>query len=443
MRTITLDLDAHAAANGLTTKEEIIHSLRQGYTNATQIASLAVTELKSSDPALIEYIDQELSYRFDDLGNCFYDCWSGIKNALMNGSRLATAPTTGDMAGKLLNMPAIILGAGPGVTTRWDAIKASRGSAVLFCCDVMLEPCLARGIVPDYVCTIERVPASFECMAGMDKTGITVLAPPVIESRVVDDYDGRVIWCWRGCGLEIWLDHTVPRLDFGRSCGTQGVAAALLAGCNPVYLVGHDLCMDGEKTHCEDAQATTHGTAKNLDTDEYHQRIPAKSISGRDVTTIRLWGMFKNDIEHIAATNPGHTIINTGDGLAINGTTHGELPMKWGSAVAIPTITRRQKGRDPSELIGLMLADIPVLQQRYREILTADTPDYKKLIISELVNHRTAQAWTEIYASIYVPGLVRLFLDPSQESAIFKRIARTVLCTLEHLEKELHDIQAP
>ncbi len=423
-----IDLDQYAAANGNKTKEDILHSLRQDYMTAVRIASLATTELRSSDPELLAYIDQELSYRFDDLGNCFYDCWTGIKNALMNGSRLATAPTSGDLRGALLNKPAIILGAGPGVTPRWDLIKASRGKAVLFACDVMLEPCLARGIVPDYVCTIERVPVSFECMEGMDKTGITVLAPPVIESRIIDDFDGRVIWCWRGCGLEIWLDHTIPRVDFGRSCGTQGVAAALIAG---------------DKTHCDDAQASTKGTATNLDTDEYHRRIPAKSMSGRDVTTIRLWGMFKNDIEHIISVNHAPTVINTGDGLPITGTVQGELPREWGSDIAIPALTRAQPGQDPSELINLMIADIPVLRERYREVMEMTTPNHEKLMISTLVNPRTAQAWTEIYASIYVPALVRLYIDPTQHLAMLKRVAKTVLCTLDLIERELNDVKNP
>ncbi len=438
-----IDLDKYAEANGNKTKEEIIFSLRQDFMDATRIASLVNIEFTSADPVLMEYIDQELSYRFDDLGNCFYDCWTGIKNALMNGKRLAIAPTTGDLRGALLNMPAIVLGAGPGATPRWDAIKASRGKAVLFCCDVMLEPCLARGIVPDFICTIERVPASFECMQGMDKNGITVLAPAVIESRVVDDFDGRVIWCWRGCGLEVWLDHTIPRSDFGRSCGTQGVAAALIAGCNPVYLVGHDLCMDGEKTHCDDAQATTKATASNLDTDEYHRRLPAKSMSGRDVTTIRLWGMFKNDIEFITKSYFWSTVINTGDGLPIEGALRGGLPETWGNPITIGSISRATLGNDPSVLIGLMLADIPTLRDRFRDVVTMDQPDYHKLMLSKLVNPKTAQAWTEIYASIYVPALVRLQFDHSQHLAMLKRVAKTILCTLDLIEGELHAIENP
>ncbi len=438
-----LDLDLYAEANGNKTKEEILFSLRQDYACAVRIASLVNTEFRAKDPDLLAYIDHELSFRFDDLGNCFYDCWVGIKNALMNGKRLATAPTTGDMRAKLLGMPAIVLAAGPGANDHWDHIQDSRGKAVLFCCDVMLEPCLKRGIVPDYICTLERVPASFECMAGMSKGGITLLAPPVIESRVVDDFNGRVIWCWRGCGLEQWMDESILRSDFGRSCGTQGVACALNAGCNLVYLVGHDLCMSNGKTHADDAQATTKQTADNLDTDEYHRRTPAKSISGREVTTIHLWQMFKADIEFIAKSHGWATVINTGDGLPIEGTTPGKLPAVWGNGIVIPTISRERPGADPSELLQLMLADIPVLRERFREVQKQEAAQHERLIISQICNPRTAQAWTEIYASIYVPALVRIHIDPSQQLAMLKRVAKMVLFTLDTIEKELHGIENP
>ncbi len=171
-------------------------------------------------------------------------------------------------------------------------------------------------------------------------------------------------------------------------------------------------------------------------------RFPAKSISGRDVQTMRLWSMFKNDIEFASKTHTGSVVINTGDGLMIDGTICGELPTAWGTTVAIPTITRARVGHDPTELIGLMLADIPSLKQRFAEVATMTKPEHERLILSSLVHPKTAQAWTEIYASVYIPALVRLYLDPTQHLAMLKRVAKTVLCTLDVIEKDLHAIQA-
>lgn len=438
-----LDLDQYATDRGLSTREDMIFSLRQDYCTALGVASIVNLDLRAKDPQLVEYIDREMAWFFDDLGNCFYDCWDGVRNAMGNGHLLATGPTTGDLRGKFAGLPAIVLGAGPGAADRWDAIKASRGHAVLIVCDVMLHACLARGIVPDFVSAIERVPATYETMVGPSKAGMTLVAPPVIEPRVVDDFGGNVIWCWRGCGLETWVDHRIPRNNFGRSCGVQGIAVALLAGCSPVYLVGHDLCMQGGATHCGGAHEQTNATAGNLDRDEYHRRSPAKSISGRDVETIHLWGMFKSDIEHIAKEHPAQIVINTGDGLAIEATQHGEVPMTWGKRIELPRITRETPGNDPKTWAKTMLLDLEKIEKRCREVLAADVPDHESLRLTTMVDRETAGVWTEIYGSTYCAALIRLHLQPKQHHDMLRRVANTIIHTLPHLRKDIDALVHP
>ncbi len=409
-----LDLDQFATEHGTTTKEDLVHALRiHCGQSATGIISLASTELRAKDPELLAYCDQEVAWFFDDLGNCFYDCWDGVRHGLENGPLLATKPTTGDLRNRFAGMPAICLGAGPGVNPRWDAIKASRGHAVLIVCDVMLEPCLAHGIVPDFVASLERTVETYECMAGLDKTGITLLGTPVLEKRIIDDFAGRVIWTWRGCGLEKWIDPTIPPAYFGRSCGTQSVTAALIAGCSPIYLVGHDLCMDGDRTHCAGANTLVQMTSDNLDKDDYHRRMPAKSISGRDVTTIHLWRMFQADIQHVVKDYTGGIVVNTGDGLPIHGTFTGELPETWGSRIEIPVIQREKPGLNRNDLVPLMLEDIPIIEKAMRLALEMETPDETKLQLSKIVRAETAQVWTEIFGGTYSGALIRLHLQPT------------------------------
>lgn len=438
----TLDLDRFAADNDCTTNERLVFLLRQVYATASMIASLVSTKLVSADPERLAYCDREMAWFFDDLGNCFQDSWEGVRNALANGSRLATHPTTGDMRGRFAGMPAIVLGAGPGAADRWDAIKASRGHAVLIVCDVMLGACLARGIVPDFVSAQERLPLVYDSMQGLDKTGIALLAPMVIERRVVDDFGGRVVWCWRGCLMETWVDERIQRNNFGRSCGVQGIGAALLAGCNPVYLVGHDLCMQGDRTHAGGAHALTEQTTANIaeDSDEYHRKQAARSISGREVTTTHLWGMFKSDIEHITREHPTQTVINTGDGLHIDATTPGELPKAWSQRVKVPGFGRLAPGKDPSTLVKTMLSDIPSIEKRCREIVESTAPDHELSRITTMVDPSTAGVWCEIYGSTYAAALIRVHLQPSQHATMLKRTANTMLHTLPRVRAELEAI---
>ncbi len=418
-----LDLDQFAIDQGTTNRDDLLLALRYRYGTTAPIISLASTTLTAKDPETVEFFDRELAWHFDDLGNCFLDCWDGVRHAIENGLALATKPTTGDMRGMFAGLPAVVVGAGPGVNARWDAIKASRGHAVLIVCDVMLEACLSRGIVPDFISTSERTPEVYETMVGMAKEGITLLAPGVIEKRVVDDFSGRVIWCWRGCGLENWIDPTLPRNNFGRSCGVQAVSVALLAGCSPIYMVGFDMCMDGDQTHAAGAHSETNQCAERLDRDEYHIRSPAKSISGRDVTTTHLWKMFQTDLNYIIRETPGQTVVNTGDGLMVRGTSCGEMPEAWGLPITIPTIQRETPGKDRRTLIPLMRLDIPNIEKRCREVMESPSPEHQKLKLTTMVGPETAQVWTEIYNSTYSGALIRIHLQPHQQAIMLKRVA--------------------
>ncbi len=437
-----LDLDQFSADLGLTTREQLLFALRQRYNSATAIIELTMTELQSKDPALVEFCDHEMSYFFDDLGNCFYDCWDGVRHALENGPLLASKPTTGDMRGVFQGMPAIVLGAGPGAAHHWSDIRASRGHAVLIVCDVMLTACLNHGIVPDFVSAMERTPQVYESLQDTPTAGTTLIGPAVLEKRVIDHFHGSVIWSWRHCGLEQWIAPDVTRNNFGRSCGTQGVSVALLAGCSPVYLVGHDLCMSGDLTHAAEAQASVLDTTAKIhaDTDEYHARIPAKSISGRDVQTTLLWQMFKADIEYMCAEYPGQVVVNTGDGLAIRGTCVGLPPETWGLPIAIPGIHREKPGKNRRDLAPLMLAELPLIEKAMREAMEMTGPDYKKLQLSSIVSPETAQIWTEIYGGTYSGALIRMYLQPPQWVPMLKRVANTVIHTLPLIRKGLEDL---
>ncbi len=430
----------------MTTREQILFSLRCRCNNATAIIELCTTTFQSATPGLAEYIDTELAWSFDDLGNCFFDCWDGVRHALENGPELATKPTTGDLQGRFAGVPAIVLGAGPGASAHWDAIKASRGHAVLTVCDVMLKPCLERGIIPDFVSAIERTPEVYESLKDTPTTGTVLVGPPVLEKRVIEHFRGRVIWTWRHCGLECWIDPEIPRNNFGRSCGVQGIGVALLAGCAPIYLVGHDLCMTGDLTHAAEAQASTLDTTAKIhaDVDEYHKRKPAKSISGRDVQTTHLWGMFKSDIQHIIAEHPAAIVVNTGDGLHIDGTYAGEMPDSWGKPIYTPVIQRETLGKDRSTLVPLMLAEIPIIEKAMREVMEMTVPDSKCMQLSNIVSAETAQIWIEIYGGTYCGAALRIALQPGEPGdtgpwlTTLKRVANTVIHTLPMIKKGLH-----
>lgn len=440
-----LDLDQYAAEIGAADdRETLFYALRVRFSDHSAIASLASTKLVSRDPDLLREMDERMALFFDDLGNCPFDTWDGVRHALHNGERVANAPTTADMRGHHAGVPAIVLGAGPGAASRLDALKDARKGAILFVCDVMLGPCLERGIIPDYVSAVERVPITFECMARFPKDGMTLLGPPVLEPRLVQDFGGRVVWTWRGCSLERWLCPEAAPNDFGHSCGTSAIGAALLAGCSPIYLVGHDLCMQSGKTHCGEADDSTKATAENLNTSHFHMVSDATNVHGQPVQTTHLWRMFRQDIELQMKQHPRAVVINTGDGLPLAGSTLGELPTTWASITDRAPPVRKVPGEDPRRhLLTMLYRDIPKIRKRCDQVSLAPTPSHRDLLMSRMTDERTALIWSEILQSLYYGALVRMHLQPEQEHEMLRRTAHAIERTLPTIAKDLARVPNP
>jgi hypothetical protein len=108
------------------------------------------------------------------------------------------------------------------------------------------------------------------------------------------------------------------------------IAAALLAGCNPIYLVGHDLAYDNGVSHSAAAFhlcAPEHqGDDRNDSHIHHHKRYRTPANGGGSVETCGLFSVFRQDIEHILKSYPNRTVINCGGLSKIKGTTVGELP---------------------------------------------------------------------------------------------------------------------
>jgi hypothetical protein len=440
----TLDIDAFAALHNATTPDQLFYHLRRHYADHRQIATLASTTLIGRDPELLDLVEERLALYFLDLGNSFQDTWQGVGNALGHRSRLTTCPTTDDLAGRFAGMPAVVLGAGPSVDPCWDAIAAARQGAILFVVDAMVRPCLARGIRPDFVCAVERLPDVYDCMAGLDKSGMALIAPVVVEPRLIDDFGGRVIWAWRACLIEQWIDPGVRPCNTGHSSGTVALAAAALAGCDPIHLVGHDLCMQGAATHCATADSMVEMTADHLDRDQLHIRTPATNWKGDPVITIPLWELLKADLEHTLSEHPDRRAIVAGDGLAIRGTTRGSLPATgWkrlprrrDGTLAMPR--RRAPGADVCTLFPQIRQDCDALEKVCRDILAAPGPDdAERLRLSRIVPPSTVILWSELLQNILEAALVRLHLQPWSTRETHHHVAITVLTVIDILRQEL------
>ncbi len=433
---------AHSAAD----YADAASIVRRWFAAHSAIVTLASAEILDSHPLAPEAeklrsewaprLIERMCHHIEDLGNDPLDTWQGAKHALSHGAQLAHCPTTDDLFDHYKGLPAICIGAGPSAEAELDTIAKAQDNAVLFCTDAMLGACKARGIAPDFVCSFERLAAITKMMkdTGGTPDGSTLLAPPIISPEVVEEFKGRVLWYWRPDMLERWLDPTVIGRNTGNSCGTMSVAAAMIAGCDPIYLVGHDLCSDDAgKTHSPSAAPM----AQLPEDANYVKPIPTVAADGRPVFTTRLWSAFRGDIEFFLTERGTRQIYNVGRGLAISGATQTfRLPVYWRKVDKPPKPTRYAAGRDPNESREILKTDCNGIIAECQYLLAKKTPiDPNQFVLSKMVGESTYPLWHDIFRALYHGGLFRMHLRENGDT--HRLIAGAIMGVAAKIKAEL------
>jgi len=151
----TLHLRTTGEADGHESLEACLFFLRNYYAEHQVIATLggaAIILGADAPPLAVEWlpkIEAKLCELLDDLGSCPLDSWKGALHVLQNGDRIASCPSSRELAGIHAGEPAIVLGSGPSASDYLDKIGSLRGGVRLFAADTILSGCLAAGITPD------------------------------------------------------------------------------------------------------------------------------------------------------------------------------------------------------------------------------------------------------------------------------------------------------
>lgn len=298
---------------------QTMHFVRQIWHEQHQIAYLAGTQVYVTDEnqrALAEKVVRKLGDFANELGNSAVDSFQGVESMAHNLHNHPNASTSDDLYKLYKNKPAIVIAAGPSASQHLADIAKIQHGAVIFAVDVMTQACLDAGILPDWITTLERPPLAGE--VNRPPEGMGVICPLSAQYTGVERYD-RHCWWLNGDLHTQWAygDDYRP-VNSGPSCGTLGVAAAVHAGCGPIYLVGHDLAFgDDGASHAGDAnELAAAGQAQS--SHPIHDHI---TVDG--VKTTKGWAWFAQSITDLIG---GADVIKVGGGLPIVGTKPGALP---------------------------------------------------------------------------------------------------------------------
>ena len=170
------------------------------------------------------------------------------QNIAMNLVNYVSTPPIDLLRDRFAGNPAVVISAGPSLSRNIDQLAALKGKAVLCAVQTALRPLTKRGIVPDFVTSLDFHEMSrkfFDGVFGLED--VHLVAEPKATWHVIDDYPGPVSL----------LDNAWARMLIGDSLGGRdglkaGATVAHLAfylacylGCDPIIFVGQDLAFTG------------------------------------------------------------------------------------------------------------------------------------------------------------------------------------------------------
>ncbi len=202
-----------------------------------------------------------------------------------------------------VELPAIIVAAGPSVKENLETLRQAKGKAYLFVVDRVLDYVMDNGIDPDFVITVDPVkPVEyFTTREHIDYPLMTELAS---NWEILQKHQGKKIFY--NCDpffRTVYEEAGVkpPRMNMGTSVATAAFSICIQLGFDKIALVGQDLAYDGEFTHAGEV-------VENL---ENTMNVMVEGIDGGQVPSRYDWKDFITWFKDMIHLHPEITVFDT------------------------------------------------------------------------------------------------------------------------------------
>lgn len=153
---------------------------------------------------------------------------------------------------------AVIVGAGPSLDEGLPRLKEIRDRIVLFSAGTALRPLLRNGLIPDFHCELENVPATVDALSEAAKYGdlsaITLMASATVDPRVPPLFR-ETIYFFRDAvsSTQILGDKHLPIGGATPTCVNMALSMAAFLGFTDMALFGTDCGVRiGGEDHAKD-----------------------------------------------------------------------------------------------------------------------------------------------------------------------------------------------
>jgi len=180
--------------------------------------------------------------------------WFLTSNVLENIPHVVMTPSALPLQHAFQDIPAILVAAGPSLAKNMSHLKAAKGRTIILAADSALKYLLDHDIVPDFVVSIDPQEATSRKYRGLNiPQEVTLVYHPATHHELVEQFSGPKLTMDVSLPTYEWLQpHWTPKGHFDQEATCQiqvGFNLAAWLGCNPLVLVGHDLCFTDEGMH--------------------------------------------------------------------------------------------------------------------------------------------------------------------------------------------------
>jgi len=166
------------------------------------------------------------------------------RNIINNLATYVAAPPIDILRDRFKGFPGVVVSAGPSLRRNIDLLGRLKGRAPIIAVQTTFKTLLDRGLVPDFVTSLDFHEISrrfFEDVA--DFSGTHLVAEPKVTWHVIDAYRGPVSLIGNDFARQLLGDALGfrPGLKAGATVAHLAFYLAVYMGCDPVVFVGQDL----------------------------------------------------------------------------------------------------------------------------------------------------------------------------------------------------------
>jgi len=184
-----------------------------------------------------------------------------FRNTVTNWPHILTSPGIDTLKNVYAGKTAIVVSAGPSLDKNISLLKIAQKNALLLVVGTALKPLLEKGIEPDFIFAVDPASSAFNCFKGLviPKQCRLVFDPGTCP-QIVESFPGPKFSFDSNLELSRWLagiNQSKGSLGDMFSVAHTAYFFAHYLGCDPVLLVGQDLCFQKSRLHCASSYYNT------------------------------------------------------------------------------------------------------------------------------------------------------------------------------------------